>query len=253
LFHILCYLTYRGFDSVNVTFFTHAYGDDPPGLGHALLGSVLMVGTATLGAVPIGILGAIYLSEYRTSRLAPMIRFVAELLGGVPSIIIGVFAWAVLVRPLSDYSGWAGSFALGVMMVPIVMRASEESLKLVPTSLRNASYALGASHWQTVVRVIVPAALPTIITGVFLAIARIAGETAPLLFTAWNSGFWPKSMSHRMPFLTYYIYNGATSDDADDRRLAWAGALVLLAVVMLLNVGIRLVTGKRQVSASRAD
>ena len=138
-------------------------------------------------------------------------------------------------------------------MIPIVMRASEESLKLVPTSLRDASYALGASHWQTVVRVIVPASLPAIITGVFLAIARIAGETAPLLFTAYNSNFWPKGPGQRTPFLTYYIYFYSLSDDPSEQHLAWAAAVVLLAFVMVLNIGIRLLAGQRAILASRAD
>ena len=138
-------------------------------------------------------------------------------------------------------------------MIPIVMRASEESLKLVPSSLRNASYALGAAAWQTVVRVIVPAALPAIVTGIFLAIARIAGETAPLLLTANNSNFWPRSPGERMPYLTYYIYTYSRSDEPQEQRLAWSAALVLLMFVMLLNVGIRSLTGRRAVLASRAD
>ena len=143
--------------------------------------------------------------------------------------------------------------ALAVLMIPVVMRASEEALRLVPSALRNASYSLGATHWQTVVRVIVPAALPAIITGIFLAIARIAGETAPLLFTAVNSNFWPSSLNQETPYLTYYIYTYAVGDDMDKQRQAWAGALVLLLLIVVLNVGIRLLTGKRVVSAARAE
>ena len=222
-------------------------------MANAIYGSFLLVGLATLFAVPVGLLAAIYLAEYRSDRLGPTVRFVGELLGGVPSIVIGVFAFAVLVQPLGHYSGWAGSFALGVMMVPIVMRSAEESLKLVPGTLRSASYALGASQAQTVLRVIVPAAGPAIITGVFLAIARIAGETAPLLFTASSSLYWAKSFNAKVPSLTYYTYFYATSSSAEERQQAWAAALVLLAVVMILNVGIRLITGRRQVQASRAD
>jgi phosphate transport system permease protein len=213
----------------------------------------MLVGVATLGAVPIGILAAIYLAEYRPSRLIPAARFVGELLNGVPSIIIGTVAYALLVLPLGGFSGWAGSFALGMMMIPIVMRTSEESLKLVPASLRNASYALGASQWQTILQVIVPAALPAIITGVFLAIARIAGETAPLLLTAFGNQFWPRSPSDPTPSLPVYIYKYSTSAEEDWNRQAWAAALVLLAVVMLLSAGIRLLTGKRVVLASQAD
>jgi phosphate transport system permease protein len=252
LFHILGYITWRGFGDLSLAFFTNLPGEAPPGLGHALLGSALMVGLATVAAVPVGILAALYLTEYRRGPLAPVVRFVGELLGGVPSIVLGVFAYALLVMPLG-FSAWAGAFALAVMMVPVVMRASEESLKLVPPTLRNASYALGATHWQTVVRVIVPASLPAIITGILLAMARVAGETAPLLFTAYNSNFWPESPGERTPFLTYYIYTGALGDDPAYERLAWAGAVVLLAFVMLVNVGIRLLAGQRVVQASRAD
>jgi phosphate transport system permease protein len=252
LFLILGYIVYQGSGAVDLAFFTNLPIDEPPGLSNALIGSAMLVGLATLGAVPIGVLAAIYLNEYRTSRLAPWVRFVGELLGGVPSIILGIFAYALLVVPFG-FSGWAGSFALGVMMIPMVMRASEEALKLVPQSLRNASYALGASRWQTSFRVLVPAALPAIITGIFLAIARIAGETAPLLLTAYSSFFPPSGPGDRTPFLTYYIYVYSQSDDSEERRQAWAAALVLLALVMLLNVGIRLLTGRRLVAAGRAD
>jgi phosphate transport system permease protein len=191
--------------------------------------------------------------------VAAAVRFVTELLGGVPSIVIGIFAYALLVapsygtgRPLG-FSGWAGAFALAVMMIPIVVRSAEESMKLVPESLRQASYALGANRAQTTVRVILPAALPAIITGVFLAVGRIAGETAPLLLTAGGNHFWPQSLAEPTAFLPGYIYKYSTSQYEDAQRQAWAGALVLLAVVMLLNVGIRLVAGKRVVAASRAD
>jgi phosphate transport system permease protein len=252
LFLILGFVLYRGVSALNLAFFTNLPIDVPSGLGHALVGSGMLVGMATLFAVPIGLLAAVYLNEYRTSRLAGIVRFIGELLGGVPSIIIGIFGYACLVMPMG-FSGWAGSFALGVMMIPIVLRSSEESLKLVPTSLRNASYALGAAAWQTVLRVIVPAALPAIVTGIFLAIARIAGETAPLLLTANNSNFWPRSPGERVPFLTYYIYTYSRSDEPQEQRLAWSAALVLLMFVMLLNIGIRSLTGRRAVLASRAD
>jgi phosphate transport system permease protein len=255
LFLILGFITYRGAASLDWDFFTRlpAPPGEPGGLAHALGGSALLVGLATLFAVPVGILAAVYLAEYRTSRLVAPVRFVGELLGGVPSIILGIFAYALLVGPTRSFSAWAGSFALGVMMIPIVMRSAEESLKLVPQTLRSASYALGAGQWQTVLKVTVPAALPAIITGVFLAVARIAGETAPLLLTAYGSNFWPRSPSDRTPFLPKYIYDYSRSGYPDWERQAWAAALVLLVVVMGLNVGIRLATGRRVVSAARAD
>jgi phosphate transport system permease protein len=250
LFLILGFITIRGARALDWDFFTKlpAPPGEPGGLAHALGGSALLVGLATLAAVPVGICGAIFLAEYRQSRLVPVVRLLGELLGGVPSIIVGIFAYAILVGPTRTFSAWAGAFALGVMMIPIVLRTTEESLRLVPQALRNASFALGASHWQTVMKVTVPAALPAIITGVFLAVARIAGETAPLLLTAYGSNFWPRSPSDRTPFLAKYIYDYSRSGYPDWERQAWAGALVLLAVVMSLNVGIRLITGQRSLS-----
>jgi phosphate transport system permease protein len=255
LFHILGYITFRGAGSIGWQFFVHLPSDaeDGRGLGHALLGSAVMVGLATVAAVPLGILAALFLSEFRQSRLAVVVRFVNEQLLGVPSIIVGIFAYALIARPFG-FSAWAGAFSLAVLMLPIVTRASEEALKLVPATLRHASYALGASHAQTVIRVLLPTALPTIITGVCLAIARIAGETAPLLLAAGNSQYWPtKGLNRRFPFLTYYIYDYALSSEDWQKPLAWAAALVLLVLVMALNVGIRALTGKRVLSATRAD
>lgn len=253
---ILGYILYRGVGALNWDFFTQLpapAGETGGGLAHAMLGSLMLVGLATAFAVPVAILAAVHLAEYRNSRLGPMVRFINELLGGVPSIVIGIFAYALLVRPLGHFSGWAGAFALGVMMIPIVMRTTEEALKLVPDSLRNASLALGATSWQTILRVTLPAALPAILTGVFLGISRIAGETAPLLLTAYNSNFWPESPNQPTPFLPYYIFYYSRSGYAEWERQAWAAALVLLAVVMLINVGVRMLMGQRVLLASRAD
>jgi phosphate transport system permease protein len=228
------------------------------GLGHAMLGSVLIVGAATVLAIPIGLLAAVYLAEARRSRLAVLIRFVTELLGGVPSIVIGIFAYSCFVYPFwypgrFGFNGWAGAFALAIMMIPIIVRSAEESMKLVPDSIRQASYALGASRMQTTLRVVLPASLPAIVTGIFLAIGRIAGETAPLLLTAGQYFGWRWSLSDQMPFLPGYIYEYSRSPYADWRDQAWGGAVVLLAVVILLNIGIRLAAGKRVVAAARAD
>jgi phosphate transport system permease protein len=264
LFLILGYIAYRGFGSVSWDFFTklpRPQGEVGGGLANALAGSGILVGLATLLALPLGLLSAIFLSEYRSSRLSSVVRFFGELLGGVPSIVIGTFVYAFvrlfieagMLGGRQQFSGWAGAFALAILMVPIFMRAAEESLKLVPQTLRNASYALGAHQWQTVLRVIVPAALPAIITGAFLAIARIAGETAPLLMTAFGNDRWAFSPSDKMGFLPLYIYQYSMSGDPIFEKQAWAAALVLLAFVMLLNVGIRLLAGKRVVLASRAE
>jgi phosphate transport system permease protein len=261
LFLILGYITYKGAGHVKTTFFTNLPNDTPPGLYHALVGSITLVGLASAAAVPIGLLAAILLSEYRKNPLAAPVRFVAELLGGVPSIVIGVFGYAMLVYPfwLSTgekgwgFSAWAGSFALAVMMLPIVIRSAEEAMLLVPNSLREASYALGATRRQTVLRVVIPAALPAIITGVLLAVGRVAGETAPLILTARGSNFMPRSLSDPAPSLPYYVYDFATKPNEVQKNLAWAGAFVLIVVVLCLNVGTRLLAGKRVVAAARAD
>jgi phosphate transport system permease protein len=234
------------------------------GLGHAMLGSLILVGGATLIAVPIGLAAAVWLAEARRSRMAAITRFLTEQLGGVPSIVTGLFVYAVLVAPTYAFlrgadkgplnnTAWAGMVALALIMIPVVIRSAEESMKLVPDSLRQASYALGATRMQTTLRVIMPAALPAIVTGVFLAVGRIAGETAPLIFTAGQTKFWPSGLNGDTPFLTGYIFRYSLSSYADEQDQGWGAALVLLTVVMLLNVGIRLLAGKRVVSAARAE
>ena len=261
VFLILGYLVYQGIGGISWEFFVNlptAVGEPGGGMANALVGSAMLVGAATLVAVPVGLLAAIYLTEYRDRVLAPAVRFIGELLGGVPSIVIGIFAYTLIVRASHIFLGapglygWAGVFALAIMMIPIVMRASEEALKLVPPSLRQASYALGANQWQTLVRVTVPAALPAIITAVFLAIARIVGETAPLLLTAGMNRYWPLSLDDYTPSLPVYIFNYANSPYEDWHRQAWAAALLLLMIVMLLNFGIRFFTGTRT-SPGRSD
>jgi phosphate transport system permease protein len=263
---ILGYLTYKGIGSLNLDFFTQL--PVPPtqtggGLKHAIVGSLTIVGLASLFAVPVGLLTAIYLAEYRRGMLAGSVRFVAEQLGGVPSIVIGIFAASLFGYVATGMEavtgtrvplyGWSAVFALAVMMIPIVLRAAEEALRLVPGSLRSASQALGASQTQTILRVVLPAALPAIITAIFLSVARIAGETAPLLLTAGDNVGWPNSLGDFTPTLPPYIYRYATSAFENQQRQAWAAAFVLMVLVLLLNFGIRLVTGKRVVQASRAD
>ncbi len=256
LFLILGYLVARGVTSLNIDFFMELpapVGEKGGGMANALVGSLILVGLATMMSVPIGLLAALYVVEFRKTRLASIVRFVAELLGGVPSIVVGIFAYTILVRPMGHFSGWAGAFALAVMMIPIILRAGEEALRLVPSSLKEGSYALGANRLQTAFRVTVPAALPALITAVFLAIARVAGETAPLLLTASSNQFWPTSPNDFMPSLPVYIFNYAVSPYKDWHRQAWAAALVLLVAVMILNFGIRAVTGKGQRFRTSAD
>jgi phosphate transport system permease protein len=258
LFFILGYLVYRGAGSLNWQFFVNLpvpVGETGGGFANALIGSAKLIGYATLFSVPIGLLAAIYLVEFRSkkNRLGPAVRFVGELLGGVPSIVIGIFVFAFVVKPMEAFSGWAGSLALGIMMVPIVMRASEEALKLVPDQIRHASYALGGCQYQTILRVAVPAAFPAIVTAVFLAIARVAGETAPLLLTASSNQYMARDHTDCTASLPVFIYNYAISPYEDWHRQAWAAALVLLSAIMLLNFGVRAIAGKRIVLASSAE
>ena len=263
LFLILGYITYMGSGRLKWSFFTNRTGDpEGAGMANALLGSVTLVGLASAFAIPVGLLAAIFLAEFRSHWLAKPIRFVAEMLGSVPSIVIGVFGYALLVRPFWlaptekswGPSAWAGGFALAVMMLPVIVRAAEEAIRLVPNGMREASYALGASRRQTVFRVILPAALPAIITGVLLAVGRVAGETAPLLYTAGTSNFFAESPSEPTPALPYFIYTYVQNPpNPSDTDLAWAGAFVLLMLVLVLNLGTRLLSGQRVVAASRAD
>ncbi|MBI3822929.1 MAG: phosphate ABC transporter permease subunit PstC [Planctomycetes bacterium] len=256
LLFILSYIVFRGVGALDWNFFTRLpepVGEPGGGLAHAIVGSFILVGLAAAFAVPLGILAAVYLAEYRSAWLGPIVRFVTDLLTGVPSIVVGILAYFVIVKPMGHFSGWAGSFALGVMMIPIVIRTTEEALRLVPASLRHASYALGASQWQTVLKVTLPAALPAVITAVFLAVARVVGETAPLLLTAGSSSrHWPRSPNDWVPALPEFIFRYATSASEDWRRMGWAAALVLLAIVMLLSLGVRLITGRRAVSTRQA-
>jgi phosphate transport system permease protein len=256
LFLILFFLLFKGASALDWDFFTKLptpVGQPGGGIANGMYGSALMVGLATVFSVPVGLLAAIYLSEYRGGRFGQTVRFVGEMLGSVPSIVMGIFGYYVIVKPVTHhFSALAGGFALGVMMLPIVMRASEEAMKLVPKPLREGSYALGASQWQTIVRVIVPAALPAIITAIFLGIARVAGETAPLLLTASSNDFWPRSVNDFTPSIPVYIYNYATGPYDDWHRKAWAAAFVLLVAVLALNIFVRVVSGKRVLRASEA-
>lgn len=228
----------------------------PYGFANAILGTLMMVSIASLVSIPIGVLVSIYLSEFgKQSALARSVRFVVTILSGVPSIVVGVFAYAVVV--LSEwevggvvikgkgFSALGGSFALAVIMVPIVVLATEEALKLVPTHQRLASSALGANHFQTTFRIVVMAALPGITTGVLLAVARAAGETAPLIFTALFSQNWPEGLFNPTPSLSVLIYNYASSAFVEQNQLAWSASVILVGMVLLFNILSRLATRKR--------
>jgi phosphate transport system permease protein len=217
--------------------------DVPNGFGHAIVGTVSMVGIASGLSVPIGILTAIYLAEFgKNGAIARIIRFVATILSGVPSIVVGVFAYGVIVLTLKGFSALAGGFALAVIMLPVIILATEEALKLVPTHQRLASAALGANHLQTTLRIVVAAALPGITTGVMLAVARAAGETAPLIFTALYTQNWSEGLLSPTPSLSVLIYNYASSAFAEQTELAWTASVILVGMILLISVLARFVT-----------
>ena len=245
LFLVLGYLLFKGATSLNWAFFTHMpapVGEKGGGMANAIIGTFEVVGIACLIGVPIGIGAGLFLAEHRNSRLADAVRFSADVMMGVPSIVVGIFAYAVVVHPMGRFSTLAGSFALAIIMVPLVTRTTEEMIILVPHELREASLALGVPQWKTSLSVIVRTALSGIATGVILALARVAGETAPLLFTAFGNRFWSTSLVQPIATLTVQVYTYAISPFPDWQRQAWAGALVLTGIVLALELGVRRVT-----------
>ena len=242
---ILFFVVSRGIQSLNVAFFTHMptpVGEAGGGMANAIVGTLILSGLGSLFAVPIGILSGVYMSEYQGTRLASTIRFAADTLNGVPSIVIGVFVYGVAVMPFKQFSAYAGGLALGMMMIPIIARTTEELSLLVPGTMREGALALGATRARAVFSVVLPAALPGIITGVVLALARIAGETAPLLFTAFNNRFFNTHLNQPIASLTVQVYTYAMSPYADWHRQAWAGALVLVSIVLVCSILARLAT-----------
>jgi phosphate transport system permease protein len=249
---VLCYLVSIGWRSVTWSFFEQdpqPYGSSgyPGGMRNALLGTGILVGLASVVGVPVGILAGIYLSEYRTKTwLTNVVRFTADVLAGVPSIVIGILGYELLVVPLGHFNGWAGALGLAFIMVPIVTRTTEEMLRLVPGSYREASIALGATKARTIVKVVLPAATGGLVTGVMLALARVAGETAPLLFTALGSRLLTVNPNYPFPSLTKQIYDYATGPYTEQKQQAWAGILVLIVLIFSLNVLVRVFTRPRQ-------
>jgi len=244
------YLVSIGFTSISWEFFSQLPSGDvtnPGGMKHAIAGTAILIGLASLIGIPVGMLCGVYLAEYETgSWLAAPVRFIADVLAGVPSIVVGILGYELVVVPLSHYNGWAGALALAFIMIPIVARTTEEMLRLVPDSYRQASIALGATKARTILRVVIPSATGSIVTGIMLAIARVAGETAPLLFTALGSRFLETNPSHPFPSLTVQIFTYASGPYAAQREQAWAGILVLISLIFCLNVAIRFATrGKR--------
>jgi phosphate transport system permease protein len=244
---ILAYIAWQGIGSLNVQFLIdrpRPVGEGG-GIGNAILGSLMLLGISSVIGLPLGIAVGVYLSEVGTGRLSGGVRFIVDTLTGIPSIVTGVFVYAVLVLPMKHFSAFAGGVALALIMIPIVARTTEEMLKLVPHSLREGALALGAPQWRVTLGVIIPAAAPGIATGAMLAIARISGETAPLLFTAFGSRFFPTSLNEPIASLTVQIYNYAISPYDEWRAQAWAATLVLMVLVLGINIVVRLLTRRR--------
>ena len=247
LFFILGYLVYHGGTAINWDFFTKLptpVGEAGGGMANAIVGSAKLLFLASLLGVPIGFFGGIYLAEFSGTKVAFVVRYAADLLNGVPSIVIGIFAYALVVLPFKHFSTLAGAFALGLMMIPITLRSTEEFLHGVPRALREGSMALGASKWTTIIRVVVPAAYRGIMTAILLALARVAGETAPLLFTAFGNRYWSPGLNQPTASLPVVIYNYAISPYEDWHRQAWAAGLVLLALILMVNIVARVILSR---------
>jgi phosphate transport system permease protein len=245
---VFYHLIKLGFSSINLAFFTQlpkAVGESGGGMGNAIAGTFILLGQAAVIGVPVGVLGGVFLSEYGTSKLNWWIRFAADILNGVPSITWGIVVYALMVVPMHGFSALAGGVVLGLMMIPLVMRTTEEVLQLVPGGYREAALALGIPQWKTIVQIVVRTALKGIVTGVLLALARVAGETAPLLFTAFGNRYWAHKLNEPIAALPLQIFNYAISPYDDWHRQAWAGALVLLLLVLCINVGVRFFTRDR--------
>jgi phosphate transport system permease protein len=242
---IFAYVIKQGFSSLNWDFFTKMpkpVGETGGGMANAIVGSLILIAIAAVFAIPVGIISGVYLSEYPRKKFATLTRFTADVLNGVPSIVIGIFAYGLAVLPVKHFSALAGGLALGFMMIPIITRSTEELLNLVPGTLREGSLALGATRARAAFSVMVPAALPGIMTGILVALARIAGETAPLLFTAFNNRFFSTRLTQPISSLPVQVFTYAISPYDDWHRQAWAGALVLVSMIFLFSVLARVVT-----------
>jgi phosphate transport system permease protein len=247
LFAVLLYVFAQGASRLNLDLFTKL--PPPPGLkgggiGNAIIGTLVTVGLGTLISLPFGVLAAVYLSEFSSGKIARWIRFATNVLAGVPSIIAGIFAYGIVVLTTGGFSAVAGGVALAVLMLPTIVRTTDEALQIVPQDIRWASVGIGASNYQTVLQVVLPAALPAILTGVTLAIARAAGETAPLIFTALNSPFWPRGIWNPTPSLAVLIYNFSGVPFKPLQELAWAASLILVFLILMTSVLARWATRK---------
>jgi phosphate transport system permease protein len=246
---VLFYVVAQGITSLNLSFFTEMpkpVGEVGGGMANAMVGSIIVTLLGAMFAIPVGIMSGVYAAEYTGTRMASAVRFAADTLNGVPSIVIGVFIYSIAVLPVRRFSALAGGLALGVMMIPLIMRTTEELLLLVPATLREGALALGATRARAVFTVVVPAALPGILTGILLALARIAGETAPLLFTALNNRFFSTDVRQPISTLTVQVFIYATAPYQDWHRQAWAGALVLVTMVFTCSLLARVATARME-------
>jgi phosphate transport system permease protein len=248
LVSVLWKLLALGLPGLKLSFFSSLpvpVGEPGGGMGNALVGTLVIVGIGSAIGIPVGLFAGIYLSEFGRGRLARWVRFMADVLSGVPSIVVGMFAYAVVVMPMNHFSALSGGVALSVLMIPVVTRTTEEMLKLVPTSLREAALALGAPRWRATVSIVLPTALPGVLAGIMLAVARVAGETAPLLFTAFGSRFWFEGLRQPVAALPLQIFTYAVSPYDEWHQQAWTGALVLVLLIVVMQLAVRLYTRSR--------
>ena len=245
---VLGYLGWNGWQYLTWTFLTHLpapVGETGGGMANAIVGSGKLLLIAGLTGIPTGLLGGIYLAEFGGKTFGFLVRYTADLLNGVPSIVMGIFAYTVVVLPMRHFSALAGGLALGVMLVPIVLRSTEDFLRAVPTPLREGALALGASKWKAIATVVIPASIRAIATGALLGLARVAGETAPLLFTSFNNQFWSHGLNQPTASLPVMIYEYAISPYTDWHRQAWAAGFILLMLVLVANIGARIILSRR--------
>ncbi len=239
LFLLLGYVVYQGISAINLDFFTHLpapVGESGGGMANAMMGTLTLVALASSIGIPIGIAAGIYLAEYGNTRYANFVRYLTDVLGGLPSIVMGLFAYALIVIPMKSFSGFSGGVALSLLMIPVIVRTTEEVVKLVPNSLREGALALGIPRWKMIIHIVLATAKGGILTAIVLAVARIMGETAPLLFTAFGNQFWQNNIFEPTAALTLQIFTYAISPYDDWHAKAWAGALVLIGMSLIMNL-----------------
>jgi phosphate transport system permease protein len=239
LLSILFHLVSHGIRSINLEFITHLpkpVGEEGGGMANAIVGTLILLGIAVAVGVPIGLGAGIFLSEYAHNQFAHVVRFMTDVMNGIPSIVYGIFAYAVFVLPMKSFSALSGGVALGIMMIPMITRTTESFVRMVPNSIREAGLALGAPKWRVIFDIVLPSSVGGIVTGIMVSLARVAGETAPLLFTAFGNRFWHSSLREPIAALPLQIFSYAISPFDDWHRQAWAGAFILIAIVFIINL-----------------